>query len=101
MLVSMSTNIVREDAANEALVSFLKRHLIANGLSGSALARKLKVTPAAVTRWLSGQSTPKPKYVPKLARMLGIDPMELTRIIMPDKSDSTPATDHPGESPAK
>jgi transcriptional regulator with XRE-family HTH domain len=93
----MDTNIVRDGTANEALVSFLKLHLTAKGMNGSDLARKMKLTPAAVTRWLSGQTTPKAKYVPQLARMLGVSPMDLTRIIHQEKSnDSAPGTDHPG-----
>lgn len=67
-------------------MTLLRRHRLAKGLSQTALAKKLHLkTPSTVSFWESGESVPSPKLIPKLARILGMDAMSLTRVIEPDK----------------
>lgn len=66
-------------------MSALKRRRIAMGLSCSALAKEMDVTPAAVFKWESGKWMPQPKRIPKLARVLGIDALSLTKLISPEQ----------------
>ena len=69
----------------KSFVTLLRRHRYAVGLTQMALAKKLKVVPATISNWESGLSIPKAEIIPKLARLLGLDPMELTRIIDPPR----------------
>jgi transcriptional regulator with XRE-family HTH domain len=64
-------------------VTMLRRHRLAAGLTQTALAKRLKVVPSTVSLWESG-TIPSPEMIPKLARMLGIDPMTLTRVLEPE-----------------
>jgi transcriptional regulator with XRE-family HTH domain len=48
------------------------------------IAKRLGVSNSAVSLWETGRSLPKPKHVPKLARLLGIDAMTLTKMLDPD-----------------
>lgn len=41
------------------------------------------MSPAAVSRWETGESLPRPSTIPKLARALGMDPMALMRVMSP------------------
>jgi transcriptional regulator with XRE-family HTH domain len=73
------------DAAGcETFMTLLRRHRITKGLTQTALAKRLKLKcQSTVSQWESGESIPSPKYIPKLARILGIDAMELTKVIDP------------------
>jgi transcriptional regulator with XRE-family HTH domain len=46
-------------------------------LSVTALAEKMGVSPAAVSRWESGKRRPDKKFVPTLAKMTGVPALEL------------------------
>lgn len=80
----MKTTKAPDAASNEDFVTLLRRHRMARGLTQTALAKKLDLSPSAVSLWESGDFMPKASLIPKLARLLGIDPMELTRIIEPE-----------------
>lgn len=73
---------------SEVFMTLLRRHRIAKGMSQTALARKLKIVPSTVSLWESGSSIPKPEMIPKLARLLGMDAMELTRVIEPETASA-------------
>ena len=68
---------------SEPFMTLLRRHRMAVGLSQTALAKKLDIVPSTVSFWESGESIPKAEMIPKLARILGIDAMELTKLIDP------------------
>jgi len=73
---------------DETFMTLLRRHRLARGLTQTALAKRLKLkTPSTISYWESGQSLPSPQWIPKLARVLGVDAMELTRIIEPQSSN--------------
>lgn len=65
----------------------LKRHRLAQGMSIAELAARLKVDASTVGAWETGRNNPRPKMYPKLARILGIDPLELTRIVEPERGE--------------
>ena len=79
-----ASDAVRE----ENFVTLLRRQRLARGLSQTALAKKLNVVPSTVSLWESGESCPKAETIPKLARLLGVDSLELTRLIEPEMSSS-------------
>lgn len=76
----------RKRPENENLMRELKRHRLAKGMSMEKLAHRLGVATPTVGAWESGRNLPRPAIVPKLAQILDIDPLELTRIIAPDRS---------------
>ena len=47
----------------------LKRELKLIGLTNGDLARILKVSDGAVTKWMSGQNLPRPVHVKKMVEM--------------------------------
>ncbi len=65
-------------------MTLLQRYRLSQGLTQTALAKKLEVVPSTVSFWESGASIPSPSLIPKLARILGIDAMTLTRVIQPE-----------------
>lgn len=78
----------------------LKRHRLAKGWSQTELARRVEVTVngkkktlsvATISAYESRRRRPASHIYPKLARALGIDPMELTKIIEPDYAAPAPA----------
>jgi transcriptional regulator with XRE-family HTH domain len=74
-----------EAGARETFMTLLRRHRVARGLTQTALARKLKIkSPSTVSLWESGVNFPHPDMVPKLARILGVDAMHLTKLIEPE-----------------
>jgi transcriptional regulator with XRE-family HTH domain len=75
-------------------MTLLRRHRLAKGLTQTELARKLGTVPSSVSMWESGQTLPHASMFPKLARLLDIDPMALTKLI-----DPAPAP-NPGEGAA-
>jgi len=66
----------------------LRRRRIAVGHTQTSLAGKLKVVPSTVSQWESGGAIPSPRLIPKLAKLLQLEPMELTRIIEPELAGS-------------
>lgn len=64
-------------------VTLLRRHRLSRGLTQTALAKRLKVDPSTVSLWESG-AIPTARMIPKLARLLGIDAMTLTRVLEPE-----------------
>lgn len=66
------------------LVTLLKRYRLSEGLDQSAVAGRVGVTVSAYSAWETGRCVPRGKHVRKLAGVLGVDPMELTRIIVPE-----------------
>jgi transcriptional regulator with XRE-family HTH domain len=47
-------------------------------LSQEAFARQMGITKATVSRWEAGKRRPDRKYVPMLAEITGVTPLELT-----------------------
>lgn len=85
----MTTKASEAEAGVETFMTLLRRHRLAKGLSQTALAKKLNLkTPSTVSLWESGENVPRPKMIPKLARLLGVDAMELTKLIDPIGSDA-------------
>lgn len=68
------------------LMTLLKRHRLAKGLTQAELGKKVDRSASSVCEWESGASIPEAEVFPKLARVLGIDPMVLTNVIEPTAS---------------
>ncbi|RFZ63223.1 helix-turn-helix protein [Mycobacterium marinum] len=47
------------------------------GMSNRSLAAAVHVNQGTVTRWAKGEAAPSPKYIARLAEVLGVDPSEL------------------------
>jgi transcriptional regulator with XRE-family HTH domain len=71
------------DAAD--FMTQLRRHRLAAGLDQADLAKRVGVSVSSVSLWESGKSIPRGRMFPKIARVLGIEPIELTRFIQPEK----------------
>lgn len=82
----MATSKARTAAVSEDFVTLLRRHRLARGLTQTELADKLDVVPSTVCFWETRGSLPSPSLIPRLARILGINPIKLTKIIDPDPS---------------
>ena len=61
----------------------IERKRLAAGLTQTALADKVGVTPGTVSRWESGSSIPSPEMYPKLAEVLNIPAEEVVRLFAP------------------
>ncbi len=74
------------DKATDAntFMTALRRYRLAAGLDQGQLAKAVGVTSSAVSTWESGKFIPKPRLFPKIARVLGIKPIDLTRFIQPE-----------------
>lgn len=72
-------------------MTLLRRHRLAKGLSQTKLARLIGRSCSAVSSWEAGGSTPDAELYPKLAKILGIDPLELTRVIDPPAANQPAA----------
>jgi transcriptional regulator with XRE-family HTH domain len=46
------------------------RIIKSSGITATFIAKKLKVTPAAVIYWMNGRNTPTPKHLEKLNTLL-------------------------------
>lgn len=55
----------------------LKSLRIQNGYTQSDIAKMLHVTVPTVSSWERNNSSPLPKYIPKLADVLGVKPKEI------------------------
>jgi transcriptional regulator with XRE-family HTH domain len=72
-------------------MTMLRRYRLARGLDQAKLASVMNVSVAAVSSWETGRSIPKAGRFEKLARVLGVQPLELTQFIQPSEHH------HPGE----
>lgn len=72
-------------------MTLLERYRTASGLTQEGLAKKLGVTPGAVSLWESGRWKPHPKRIRQLAKILELSPIELTRIICPEMNPGATA----------
>lgn len=78
-----------EMSVHENLMTMLRRSRLAAGLNQDEFARRVGVTQGTVSAWEAGENIPLPKFFPKIARILGIDPMELTRYVSPERKETT------------
>lgn len=85
----MTEQMVTDDRSRESIMSLLKRHRMTAGLDGKQVAKRVGVTQSTYSAWETGTHRPKPKHFKKLAQVLDIDPMTLTRVMFPE-SDSQP-----------
>ncbi len=61
----------------EELGQFIQRHRLAKGTSIRALARALDINAATVMRIETGESTPSPKQLQRVARTIEVDIKDL------------------------
>lgn len=66
-------------------MNLLKQYRVAKGLTCEKLGKRVGVSRSAVSNWELGKRLPVPCTYPKLARVLGMDPRELARIIEPSE----------------
>lgn len=66
-------------------MTLLKRHRLAKGLTLRQLGKLVGATAASVHGWETGKCVPSAEKFPKLARVFEIEPMEITRLVSPDK----------------
>lgn len=62
---------------------------IQKGLTQSALAEKLGTTTGTIGSWEKGKYSPRPKFVPQLAEILGVKPKEIFLILSTTKLDNS------------
>lgn len=62
----------------ELFASRLSALLAQNGLSQKDLAQRTGLTPAAISRYLSGDRTPRAIVIAKIAKALDVQPVDLT-----------------------
>ena len=55
----------------------MNKHIIDNGLTAAAVARRFGHSPSAVYQYTSGRAVPRPKYRPDLASALGVSLAQL------------------------
>jgi transcriptional regulator with XRE-family HTH domain len=60
--------------------TFLEEIMQRRGFSAAALAGKVGVSRATMSRWLSGQDVPSPRSCQKMAEQLEIPPIELLAV---------------------
>jgi transcriptional regulator with XRE-family HTH domain len=66
-------------------MSLLRRHRLAKGLTIVQVASRLRVRPGTVQGWETGAWKPRPEMYPKLAGVLGIDALEITKLVAPER----------------
>lgn len=64
-------------------MTLLKRHRLAQGWTQAQLGAKVGRTAGSVCAWESGKSLPDAQVFPKLARALGLNPIDLTKVVSP------------------
>jgi transcriptional regulator with XRE-family HTH domain len=64
-------------ASNDRFGQWLNLTMENRGIRATNLAKKLKVTDSAVSRWRSGAGAPSMDAVMRLAKLLGVDPVRL------------------------
>lgn len=62
----------------------LKRHRVATGMTIQQVAKKIGVSNGAVSGWENGTHGMTPKHLKRFARLLEMNPVELSKIIEPD-----------------
>jgi transcriptional regulator with XRE-family HTH domain len=70
-------------------MTLLRRHRLAKGLTIIQVASRLRVTAATVQGWETGQWKPRPEMYPKIGAVLGIEPIEITRFVSPERLMAT------------
>lgn len=60
---------------------------IQKGLTQTELAKKLGTTTGSVGSWERGEFAPRPKRVPQLAEILGVEPKEIFLILKTTELD--------------
>lgn len=68
----------------------IKRLRLAASLSQPDLAKRVGVSPATVSYWEAGLCKPRARHYGPLAEALGIDAMELTKVIHPELRQTLP-----------
>ncbi len=63
-----------------------QRKRLAIGLTQYALAKKLGAVPSTVSKWENGQATPAAEFYPRLAKIFGMTPEDVTHLF-----DESPA----------
>lgn len=76
------------DVGRIRFVKALKRYMLAAGLNQKKLASRMNVTTGAVWQWCAGKSLPEAEKFPKLAKLLGVKPIDLTKLLDPDIDDA-------------
>lgn len=71
------------DSKGRALqaADYIRVHRRARGLTQAALAKRLKIAQSSVQAWEVGEAMPKPKYIPTLSKLLGINPITLSQLV--------------------
>ena len=77
----------------KAFSRWLGVQMKAHGWSLSEVSDRLGVTRSAVQKWVMARGMPDPKYVPKLARILGVPPIEVWRFYGDDDEIVTDVLD--------
>lgn len=81
----MAKSPASEATTREEFVTLLRRQRLARGLTQTKLAKKLGLkSPSTVSFWESGETIPNPELIPKLARLLGVTSIDLTRMLEPE-----------------
>jgi transcriptional regulator with XRE-family HTH domain len=62
-------------------MSTLRQHRLSKGMTLQQIAGTLGVSLNSVHSWETGRCLPRPRMFPKIARVLGMEPMELTKMI--------------------
>ena len=65
-----------------ALARRLRDEMRANHLSQAAVAQRVGVSQQTVSKWLTGETQPRPKLFQALADVLGIDARDLTATLV-------------------
>ena len=78
-------------------MTLLKRYRLARGLTQRQVASRAKIKPASYSHYETGRQMPSAEVFPRLAKALGVEPFDLTKILDPDVPASADgATDHAG-----
>ncbi len=80
----MDKRKARDAVLKDVFMTQLRRYRLAAGLNQNDLASAMKVSDAAVSKWENGMSMPRGDKFKKLARILGINPIDLTRMLDPE-----------------
>lgn len=88
-MLNMDTDS-KSGTAGEKFMTLLRRYRLAAGMTQAQLAQRLGIGPSSVSFWESGTTLPSPEMYPKLARVLGVDAMELTRAVDPEPQMPAP-----------
>ncbi len=71
-------------ALKEVFMTLLRRYRLAAGMNQNDFASAVGVSNAAVSNWESGRNMPRGKKFKRIARVLGVQPIDLTRFIEPE-----------------